>query len=119
MQLRNNQIPIAGKVALPSLTGLNMVDTQQIVRCEANGNYTVVYLTNGRKETVSRTLGQFEKDLLSQGFFRIHHKHLVNLNHVLAYHKGKAGGSIELVGGALVEVSTRKKPELLQVFQAS
>jgi len=108
--------PLGQKIALPQLTGLRFVDPDKIFRCEANGNYTIVHFSNGQKETISRSLGQFETDLASSGFVRVHHKHLVNLNHVSAYQKGKAGGYLKMDDNSEIEVSVRRRAELLSHF---
>lgn len=104
------------KVALPNLSGVEFVDADSISRCQADGNYTVVHFTNGNKEVISRSLGQLEQDLAAHGFFRIHHKHLINLRYVSAYQKGKAGGSVRMQDSSQVEVSTRRKAELMRLF---
>ncbi len=48
-------------------------------------------------------------------FFRIHNSHIVNLNHVKKYHRGR-GGLSEMEDGALIEVATRRKEELMARF---
>lgn len=106
------------KIALPNLNGLRFVETQKISRCEANGNYTQVHFTDGTHEMISRTLRQFQTDLIKHGFFRVHHKHLVNVQHISAYQKGKAGGAVVMQDGAEVEVSLRKKSDLIQLFSS-
>lgn len=104
------------KIAIPDIHGIKFVDTEIISRCEAGGNYTIVHFLNGMKETVSKPLGQFETDLVHRGFFRVHHKNLINLKHITSYQKGKAGGTVVMQDGSKVEVSVRKKTELLQQF---
>lgn len=108
--------PMGQKIALPQLSGLRFVDPAKIFRCEASGNYTVVHFSNGEKETISRSLGQFEADLTANGFVRVHHKHLVNLNYVSAYLKGKAGGYLRMEDNSEIEVSVRRRAELLHMF---
>src|SRR5215212_7575786 len=102
------------KIGIPNLTGYTFVDVDTIVRCEADGNYSTVYFTKIPKITVSKTLSHFENDLKKFGFMRIHHKHLVNLHHVVNYSKGKNGGYITMSDGSELEVSARKKPFLLK-----
>ena len=104
------------KIGIPNLTGYNFVDVDTIVRCEADGNYSAVYFTKATKTLVSKTLSHFENDLKKFGFMRIHHKHLVNLNHVVNYSKGKNGGCITMSDGAQLEVSARKKNALLKIL---
>ena len=71
---------------------------------------------DGKKKVVSRVLKFFEDLLSDQGFMRIHKSHIINLEQVKRYHKGK-GGSIELSDGSEVEVSPTKKQELLARFK--
>lgn len=104
------------KIALPNLHGLQFVSVDSISRCEAEGNYTRVYFTVGERVIISRSLGQFETELAQRSFLRVHHKHLINLRHIASYRKGKAGGVVVMEDGAEVEVSVRRKPELMQQF---
>lgn len=104
------------KIGIPNLTGFSFVDTNTIIRCEADGHYTSVFFANKPKAYVSKTLSHFEKELLPFGFFRVHHKHLVNLDFISSYSKGKGGGYITMSDGAELEVSIRKKAELLKVI---
>ena len=103
------------KIAIPSLSGLSFVGVDDILYAEADSNYTVLHWED-KKEVVCRTLGQFEEDLNSFGFLRVHHKYLINLNHVKTYHKGKGGGSVVLSNQCSIPVSVRKKPELFRAF---
>lgn len=107
------------RVGIPTLTGLNLVEVDHIIRCEANGNYTTVYFTNSSRAIVSRTLAHFENELKDHGFMRIHHKHLVNLRQVNTYSKGKGGGMIIMHDKAVLEVSARKKGALLKTISMS
>ncbi len=104
------------KVGIPNLTGYRFVDANSIVRCEADGHYTSIYFTDGTRAYVSRILSHYEQELGRFGFFRIHHKHLVNLNFITAYSKGKGGGYVTMTDGTELEVATRKKSELLKTL---
>lgn len=112
------KVVVQGRVALPNPTGLQFVMTNQILYCEASSNYSIFYFTNKTHEVVSRTLGLFEADLVSQGFLRVHHRYLVNLLHVSAYQKGKAGGYLVMQDGSKIEVSTRRKHQVLHMFSS-
>ncbi len=103
------------KIALPSLNGLNFVHVDDILYCEADSNYTILYWA-GKKEVICRTLGQFEEELSTFNFLRVHHKYLVNLNHIKNYIKGKGGGSVVLENDVMIPVSVRKKAELFRLF---
>ncbi len=94
------------KIALPSAEGWDFISIDKIIRCEAQGNYTLFVLREAKPLLVSRTLKGYEQLLENRGFFRIHHTHLINLDHVNKYHKS---GFVTLNDGSTVEVSTRRR----------
>lgn len=101
------------RVALPTLTGYEMIPVEQIVRAEADNNYSTVHFDDASKEVFSRSLAQFERLLKPYGFIRIHHRHVVGLRFVDRYQNGTGGGSVILKDGTDLPVSTRKKASLL------
>lgn len=103
----------AKRICLPTQQGMEFVDTAGIVRCEASGNYTILYLSDAQKIIVSRTMKTFEELLERYGFFRLHHAHLVNLAYVRKYNKGK-GGYVVMADGTEIEVATRRKEAFLK-----
>lgn len=103
------------KISLPTLQGFKRVAVSEIIRCEADSNYTFIYLSDKTKVIVSKTLHDFEKYLLGYNFFRIHHKHLINLEHLKEYIKGK-GGQVIMTDDSVLNVSIRRKNEFLQKF---
>lgn len=74
--------PLADKIALPSGKGKYLVPVSEILYCEAQSNYTEIHLVHGKPVTVSKTLKEFEEQLLPKGFVRIHRSHLINLLHL-------------------------------------
>jgi two-component system LytT family response regulator len=102
-------------IVLPSLDGFSVVKVNDIVRCEADSNYTRIVFTNGKAFMASRNLSHFEDLFSGLSFVRIHHKHLINLSQVKRYLKGR-GGSVEMTDGYEVEVSVRKKEEFLSAM---
>ena len=101
------------RIAIPSLTGLTLLDVDDIVRCESDVNYTVLHLADKSTMVVAKTLKDFESLLELHGFIRLHNSHLVNVAYIKAYHKGK-GGYVVLQDGREVEVSVRRKDVLLK-----
>ncbi|UMY64760.1 MULTISPECIES: LytTR family DNA-binding domain-containing protein [unclassified Flavobacterium] len=104
---------VAPRIKLPVNKGFRQVDVATIVRCEADSNYTHVFLTEGQRVLVAKTLQEFEEQLTRYGFFRVHHKHLVNLRHVEEYQSGK-GGKVLLTDESVVDVSQRRKSAFLE-----
>lgn len=101
------------KIILPTSGGLNVVDIDKIIRCEADSNYTVFYFDDGSKEVVSKSLNNFDNLLSDHHFERIHNKHLVNLKYVVKYVKGKAG-YVCMSDGEHVYVSDTKRKQFIE-----
>jgi len=110
------EIGVQGKITIPVQDGFEVLVTQEILYCQADDNYTQIYLTSGDKKLVSKTLKYFEEALVSYGFARVHKSFLVNVNEVVGYRKGK-GGSVILSSGKEVMVSASQKSNLLAYFK--
>ncbi|KXH84606.1 LytR/AlgR family response regulator transcription factor [Chryseobacterium kwangjuense] len=100
------------KVILSTLQGFKVINISDIVRCEADSSYTTFYLANKTKIMVSKTLHEFELALPELNFFRIHHKYLINVDHLQEYIKGR-GGQVVMSDGSVLDVSFRRKNEFL------
>jgi two-component system LytT family response regulator len=100
------------KIAIPHQGDIEYIDIKDIIRCESDKGYTWFYLLNQKKYLVTKTLGDFEQLLGEYGFFRVHHSHLVNLNYVEKYNKGR-GGSVQMCDQKEIEVSVRRKDDFL------
>lgn len=103
------------KIVLPTSDGFVVVEVKNIVRCEADSNYTLFVLAEGKKVLVSKTLKEFDELLKPFDFLRIHQSHLINAGHVQRYIKG-SGGYVKMSDDSIIEVSRRKKSELMQRF---
>ncbi|UKN00806.1 LytTR family DNA-binding domain-containing protein [Paracrocinitomix mangrovi] len=113
-QIQQNKL--SNRVVFPTMEGLEFVDTNDIVRCESESNYTTVFLKSNNKLVISKTLKDIEELLSQDTFFRVHNSHLVNLNYVKKYVKGD-GGHLIMEDGAIVSVSRSRKQELLNYIK--
>lgn len=104
------------KLALPTIDGIIFVKIKDITRCESENNYTNIFLNNGKKIMVSKTLKEYDEMLTPFGFFRIHKSYLINLSYLTRYKKGE-GGYVEMEDGAELEVSRRRKEDFLSALQ--
>ncbi|CAN5906034.1 LytTR family DNA-binding domain-containing protein [soil metagenome] len=111
MQLRKNS---ATHLALQTSEGFSMVKHEEIIRLEAESNYTYVY-TSLKKYLITRQLGYYEEQLSEAGFIRVHSSHLVNITHIKNYRRGD-GGYVVMSDGTNVEVSRSRKKDLLRVL---
>ena len=107
---------VINKIALTTLDGFTFVSPSKIVRCEAFGNYTRVYFEDDSFLLLTRTLKHYEEKVLNRpDFFRIHKSHLINLNYVKRFIKGRKA-YVEMKDASKIEVSERKRKSLLDVL---
>ena len=104
------------KIVLKTAESIHIVQVKNIIRCEADVNYTTFYLDNGEHLLVSKTLKEYAELLEPSGFFRTHQSHLVNLDHILRYDKTE-GGHLVMDDESIVPVASRKKDELFKLFE--
>ncbi len=106
------------KIGLPTSEGIQFVKVDDIVRCEADGPYTQVFLSTGERVMVSKNLKIYEDLFANSNFIRVHKSHLINTSYIDKYmNNGGDGGSVAMADGSIVEVSRRKKDELLAMIK--
>ncbi|UKN00257.1 LytTR family DNA-binding domain-containing protein [Paracrocinitomix mangrovi] len=106
------------KIVLPQIDGFEVVKIKNIIRAEAADNYTILYLEDGIKYTLSKTLKHYEELLSDFGFLRSHKSHLINLEHVVKYKKGKVGVA-SMTDGSAALISANAKKTLMDYFASS
>jgi two-component system LytT family response regulator len=102
------------KIVLKTMDRIYTMHADEIVRLEADGSYTNVYLENGKKIMVSRLLKEFDELLSGEGFLRVHQSHLVNMEFLFCFEKQE--NHIVMKDESIVPVSTRKKEYLLSLL---
>lgn len=105
------------RICVPMINGLVFFNVSDIIRCKSDVNYTHIYLKDGQKMMVSKTLKEFDDMLAEFNFFRVHNSHLINLNYIRQYNKGK-GGYVTMTDGSEIEVSTRRKEDFMRALEA-
>lgn len=100
------------KILLSTNSGYRVIDLHDIIRCEGEGSYTTIHLTNGEKILESKTLKYFESLFDSDMFFRSYQSHLINLSHITEYKTGR-GGTIKMSDHQELKVSREKKKALI------
>ncbi len=104
------------KIGISGLDGVHFVRLSEIVRLEAEDNYTHFVLKSGTRITASKTIKAYEETLLRLNFVRVHKKHIVNMNYMKTYIKGE-GGYLVLENDENIEVSRRKKASLMETVR--
>ena len=103
------------KIVLPLLDGFEVVQVKDILRCKAEDNFTSFFMKDGSKQLICRTLKFYEEMLKDFDFVRTHKSHMVNVQHIKRYKKGK-GGQVIMTDGSEIEVSAKRKKDLLAKF---
>lgn len=106
------QKPEKQQIILPTMQGFDIAKIDEIVRLQADGNFTQIFLKDGSKKMVCRFLKYFD-ELLDFPLVRVHRSHIVNFNFVKSYHKN---GEIVLNDGTEIEVSGSYKDGFLKLF---
>lgn len=102
------------RIALNSADKIQVVLVEEIVRCESQSNYTIVYLSSGKQILVTRSLKEFEEMLEVHNFIRVHNSHLINPAFLKEFQKQDSMAL--MTDNSLIPVSVRKKEQLLRFF---
>lgn len=102
------------KIVLKTMERIYSVDLNDVIRFESDGGYTKVYLLDGKRIMVSRTMKEFDDLLTDVGFLRVHNSHLINMNYLFCFEKTE--GHIVMKDDSIVPVSNRKKEQLLELL---
>ncbi|MEO7523048.1 MAG: LytTR family transcriptional regulator DNA-binding domain-containing protein, partial [Ferruginibacter sp.] len=100
------------RIAVPSNEGVYFFTIDEILRLEADRSYTHIHLVGKRPFIASKTLKHFEEMLDDFQFIRTHKSHLVNPRHITRVSNDNE--FVILTDGSKVEVSRRKKDDVLQ-----
>ncbi|MES2690685.1 MAG: LytTR family DNA-binding domain-containing protein [Bacteroidota bacterium] len=104
------------QVILPTLEGFEVLKMEEIVRLQGNGNFTDVYLNDGRKKMACRFLKHYH-EILPPPFLRVHKSHIINISYVTSYHKSQ-GGYVILNDDTEIQVSANYKDDFLTWFKS-
>lgn len=114
--LASNERPT--KIGLTSLAQVEFVEISRISRCASDNNYTHVFLDNGNRRTISKTLKEFDEMLGEYGFLRVHQSHLVNTAYIKSVEKS-SGGSIVMNDGTEIPVSRARRNKIIGLIKSA
>ncbi|GHN02946.1 DNA-binding response regulator [Cytophagales bacterium WSM2-2] len=103
------------RIALPTSNEIAIVNIDDIIYCEGDGNYTSIIMHDGSKIVLSKTLKLLEDFLDERVFFRIHNAYLININHIKKVNR-REGGALIMDNGAELPMSRYKKQEFFERF---
>lgn len=106
-----------GTIAVPTLSGYEIIKTSDIVRLEADESYTKIFLADGKKCISSMTIARYEKVLNKKVFFRVHKSHIINTKYHLKEFNRQDGNIAIMDNGTAIPISRRKLTEFINAIR--
>lgn len=107
---------LENKIAIPVSDGLEFVEIRNILYCQSQNNYTSIFLKDGEKIFISRTLKDVENLLKKFLFLRVHQSYLINPSYMQKYIRND-GGYIIMSNQQRIPISTSKKSLVSDIFE--
>ena len=104
------------KIIIKTTENIHLLELKNIISCESDNSYTTINTSEGDHILVSKTLKDYEDMLSDCGFYRVHKSYLINLLHIKRFER-QDGGYIVLTNDVKIPVASRKRDELLQLFE--
>jgi len=98
------------RIVLRMQDSYQMIHFQNLMYCEADSGYTKFYLDDQRTFMASKPLKEFENQLPTDTFVRVHQSYLVNTSFIDGYDKSRY---LFLKNGDKIPVSVRKKDNVI------
>jgi two-component system LytT family response regulator len=118
MQLLKNNLQAEHKrIAVPVVSGVEILKLAEIMYLQANGSYTNIFLNNNTHVLVGKNLKYFE-DLIADDtlFFRTHRSYLVNISYIKKVLKSN-GGELILNNNISLPINTDKFEDLIALLK--
>ena len=93
------------RLAIATTEGTFFFKPDEIIRCEADGNYTKFYLKDKKPVLASKTLKEFDEILSEQQFIRVSRADLINRKYIASF---SGDHELKLIDQSSIEVSRRR-----------
>jgi len=103
------------KIVITTDKATKIIRVDTVKYCEAKGNYTCLYLKNGEKVLVARSMRELGQKLEEANFFRLDKQVLINLEYVREVQQDK-NLTIIMSDGALFTLPIRKAKKFQKVY---
>ena len=108
------------RLSFPYKGGVYFFMSTQIIRLEADSNYTHIFFNNHKPIMMAKVLCDYQRLLEPLGFIRTHRSHLINKQHISSVHQN---GDIIMDDNSKAAISRSKRREvfneLKNEFQAA
>jgi two-component system LytT family response regulator len=103
------------KIAIPNNDGYVFLNVPEIIYCQSDNNYTLIFTSRGERVMSSKSLKEFEELFPADSFFRCHKSWFINLQHIQKYSRTD-GSKVMMTNGVWIDISVRKREEFLKLF---
>ncbi len=105
------------RLAIPTSTGLSIINMDDIIYCQAEDSYCTIYMENKKSLFIAKNLKYMEELIGDEQFFRVHKSYLINLTKVEELNKSD-GGFIVLNNRKQVPLARSRKDNFLQILHS-
>ena len=110
----SSEVVVGEGVSFPYRGGIHFFQPDQIIRLEAESNYTHIYFNNHRPILMAKVLCAYQNLLEPFGFIRTHRSHLINKHHITSIH---VNGEIIMDDKSKAVISRSKRRSLRSAFK--
>lgn len=107
---------VVKKISVSTSDKIHLIEVDDIIRCESDNYYTIIFFKDGTSLMVSKTLKEMEQKLEEFDFVRTHKSHLVNIHYIMNFIKDEM--VVMMTDGIKVPVSKRKKEKIMEVINS-
>ncbi len=104
-------------ITISSLKKIEFIKYRDLMYLESNGGYTLFYLSSGKQIVGGMNLGQYEKYICNNSFYRIHKSYIVNLNFIKIIDKSN-GTTCIMHNGKYLPIGRRRVDNLMQFLKS-
>ena len=107
---------IPKKIVLHTSDSIFVVQTDDLVRCESERNYTTFHLSDGRKIITSKTIKDYDVLLNALPFYRCHRSHILNFDYFDRFDK-KEGGTIIMKNNHQIPLARSNRDAFFSILE--
>lgn len=108
----NSASPIEYKhISIPHKEHIELIPVEEVLHLEAHGNYTSIVTVKNVKRLSSRLLKEYESQLPSELFIRVHNSHIVNVGGIIKIIRSRTG-SLVLMNNTEIPISASRKADV-------
>lgn len=104
------------RMSVPTSDGYKFIDLDQVIRLQADSNYTHIITERDKPLLVTKTLKSFEQLLKDKGFIRVHQSHMINFRKLDEFLRSD-GGILIMNNGDQVPLSRKNKSLIERIIE--